>query len=123
MLVFGHHPIWDAETEERTDRTFGLLPEATEALAATFVRRELLVGYFAGHTHRNHVVRVPARPEVPFCRGGVCEGLPRLWAEYRVFDGGVLQIHRRISTPDALAWSERTRACTTAPTPAMHVAA
>jgi hypothetical protein len=26
-----------------------------------------------------------------------------------VFEGGVLQIHRRISTPDALAWSEQTR--------------
>ena len=35
---------------------------------------------------------------------------PGSWAEYRVFDSGVLQVHRRISTPEALAWSERTRA-------------
>jgi hypothetical protein len=34
---------------------------------------------------------------------------PGTWAEYRVFEGGVLQIHRRISTPEALAWSEQTR--------------
>jgi hypothetical protein len=27
-----------------------------------------------------------------------------------VFQGGVLQVHRRISTPDALEWTERTRA-------------
>ena len=34
---------------------------------------------------------------------------PGSWAEYRIYDGLVLQIHRRISTPDALEWSERTR--------------
>jgi hypothetical protein len=34
---------------------------------------------------------------------------PGTWAEYRVFDGGVLQVHRRISTPEALAWTEQTR--------------
>ena len=26
-----------------------------------------------------------------------------------VFEGGVLQVHRRISTPEALDWTERTR--------------
>ena len=34
---------------------------------------------------------------------------PGTWAEYRVFDGGVLQVHRRISTPEALDWTEQTR--------------
>ena len=34
---------------------------------------------------------------------------PGAWAEYRVFEGGILQVFRRISTPDALEWSERTR--------------
>jgi hypothetical protein len=34
---------------------------------------------------------------------------PGTWTEYRVFEGGILQIHRRISTPKALAWSERCR--------------
>ena len=34
---------------------------------------------------------------------------PGSWAEYRVFEGGMLQIHRRISAPDALAWTEQTR--------------
>ncbi len=110
VLVFGHHPIWDAAHEDRTDLTFGLLPDATEALIATFARRGRLVGYFAGHTHRNRVVRVAARPEVPFAEVACVKDFPGSWAEYRVFDGGILQIHRRISTPDALAWTERTRA-------------
>jgi hypothetical protein len=34
---------------------------------------------------------------------------PGSWAEYRVFEGGVLQVHRRVATPEALAWSERCR--------------
>ena len=35
---------------------------------------------------------------------------PGTWAEYRVFEGGILQVHRRISSPEALDWTERTRA-------------
>ena len=31
------------------------------------------------------------------------------WAEYRVHEGAILQIHHRISTPEALAWTEQTR--------------
>ena len=34
---------------------------------------------------------------------------PGTWAEYRVFEGGILQVHHRISTPEALAWTERCR--------------
>ncbi len=34
---------------------------------------------------------------------------PGSWAEYRVYEGGILQLHHRISAPDALAWSERCR--------------
>ena len=34
---------------------------------------------------------------------------PGAWAEYRVHEGGVLQIVHRISTPEALAWTEQTR--------------
>ncbi len=110
VMVFGHHPVWDETTEERSDSTFGLLPGATEALAAVFTRRNRLVGYFAGHTHRNRVVRMGFRPEVPFAEVACVKDFPGSWAEYRVFDGGILQIHRRIQTPEALAWTERTRA-------------
>ncbi|MFV0318232.1 MAG: metallophosphoesterase family protein [Microthrixaceae bacterium] len=109
VLVFGHHPIWDSSSEARSDDTFGLLPAATEALIEVFARRPRLVGYFAGHTHRNRVLRVQERPDVPFAEVACVKDFPGSWAEYRVFDGGILQVHRRISTPDALAWTERTR--------------
>lgn len=109
VLVFGHHPVWNPAEEPRHDDTFGIVPDGTEALAAVMERRPALVGYFAGHTHRNRVVALPDAPGVPFVEVACVKDYPGSWAEYRVFDGLVLQVHRRISTPSALAWTERTR--------------
>lgn len=109
VLVFGHHPIWNHAEEARTDHTFGLLPDATDALAEVFGRRHQLKGWFAGHTHRNRVVRLPDLPEVPFGELACVKDYPGSWAEYRIYEGLILQIHRRIETPDAVAWTERTR--------------
>ena len=40
---------------------------------------------------------------------GCVKDFPGTWAEYRVYEGGIMQVVHRISTPDALAWSERCR--------------
>ncbi len=109
VVVFGHHPIWDSGVEERTNATFGLLPDATDGLIEVFARRRSLVGYFAGHTHRNHLTVVPQLADRVFAEVGCVKDFPGSWAEYRVFDGGILQVHRRISTPQALRWSEKAR--------------
>ena len=109
VLVFGHHPVWNPAEEPRHDRTFGIVPDDTEALAEVMARRSRLLGYFAGHTHRNRVVQLPASGDVPYVEVACVKDYPGSWAEYRVYDGLVLQVHRRISTPAALAWSERTR--------------
>ena len=55
------------------------------------------------------MVHLPGSGEVPYVEVASVKDYPGSWAEYRVFDGLVLQVHRRISTPDALAWTERTR--------------
>ena len=34
---------------------------------------------------------------------------PGAWAEYRVYDGGYVQIGRRIAAADAMHWTEQTR--------------
>jgi len=109
VLVFGHHPVWNPAEEPREDTCFGLVPDHTEALAAVFARRPSLVGYFAGHTHRNRVVELPGLPGVPFAEVACVKDYPGSWAEYRIHEDLVLQVHRRISTPEALAWSERCR--------------
>jgi Icc protein len=56
------------------------------------------------------VQRFPATGEVPWAEVSATKDFPGAWAEYRVFEGGILQVLHRISAPDALAWSERTRA-------------
>jgi hypothetical protein len=50
-----------------------------------------------------------ARSGVPTIEVGCVKDFPGTWAEYRVFEGGVLQVVHRISSPEALAWSERCR--------------
>jgi predicted phosphodiesterase len=107
VLVMGHHPIWDARYEQRTETVFSLLPEATEALLGVFARRPRLVTYAAGHTHRNHLVEIDG---AAFVEVGALKDFPGAWCEYQVFDGGVLQVVRRVSHPDAVAWTEKTRA-------------
>lgn len=109
VMVFGHHPVWNPAEEARHDSTFGLVPDATEALAETFARRPRLLGYFAGHTHRNKRIGLPGAGDVPFVEVGTVKDFPGSWAEYRIHDGMVLQVHRRVTDPVALEWSERTR--------------
>ena len=46
---------------------------------------------------------------VPCVEVGCVKDFPGTWAEYRVYEGGIMQVHHRISTPEALAWSERCR--------------
>ena len=78
-------------------------------MVEVFARRPRLVGYFAGHTHRNRVRRFEATGPVPFVEVASVKDFPGTWAEYRVFEGGILQVHRRISSPSALEWSEHCR--------------
>ena len=66
-----------------------------------------IVAYAAGHTHR-HRVR-PMACGVPSIEVGCVKDFPGTWAEYRVYEGGVMQVVHRMSSPEALNWSERCR--------------
>ena len=46
---------------------------------------------------------------IPSIEVGCVKDFPGTWAEYRVYDGGILQVVHRMSTPEALAWSEQCR--------------
>lgn len=109
VMVFGHHNMWNPEIDVRSDSYFGVVPDDSEALFEVFARRTNLVGYFAGHTHRNHTRRIAAANGAPFVEVACVKDYPGSWAEYRIHEGDILQIHRRVSTPDALSWTERTR--------------
>ncbi len=110
VIAMGHHHPWDPASNTRPDSYFGISPTASEGLVAVLARRERILGWFAGHTHRNRRRTFGALGDRPIVEVGCTKDFPGSWAEYRVFEGGVLQVHRRISTPAALAWSDGCRA-------------
>jgi predicted phosphodiesterase len=109
VLVFGHHHPWDPSSHERSATYFGINPDDSEALCAVIARREAIAGYFAGHTHRTRVRRFPSARNVPIVEIACVKDYPGAWAEYRVHEGGYTQVTRRVATPDAMAWTEKTR--------------
>lgn len=109
VMVFGHHHIWNPDRDLDTDRYFGIRPRDSERLIELFVRRPQLAAYAAGHTHRNRVVRIAATGARPWIEVASVKDFPGSWAEYLVFEGGVVQVHHRISAPEALAWTDLTR--------------
>jgi len=109
VLVMGHHHPWSPDSRQRHDGYFGINPDDSETLVDVVARRPALVGYFAGHTHRNRARRFSATGDVPWVEVACVKDFPGAWAEYRVFEGGVLQVFHRISEAAALRWSEKTR--------------
>ena len=113
-MVFGHHPL--AEEEPRLQGPAGCsrrprtAPSSERVWLPSCAAAGPLSGYFAGHTHRNKVRHLPTTGAFPWVEVACVKDFPGSWAEYRVFEGGILQIHRRIHCdPTALAWSERCR--------------
>ncbi len=109
VVVLGHHHVWDPSSAERPERYFGVEPDDSVALVDLVARRPSIVAYLAGHTHRNRVRRFGPTGAVPWVEVACVKDYPGAWAEYRVHEGGILQVVHRISTPEALAWTEKTR--------------
>jgi 3',5'-cyclic AMP phosphodiesterase CpdA len=112
VLVMGHHQQWitgGSGNEARNPGYFGMDPDSSDALAAVAARRSAIIGYTAGHTHRHRVRPMLPDGSVPSIEVGCVKDFPGTWAEYRVHAGGVMQVVHRVSTPDALEWSERCR--------------
>ena len=105
VVVMGHHP--QRLGPESEDPGFSLTAESSAALDEVFERRPSIAAYMAGHTHRHRVRR--AGGGIPSIEVGCVKDFPGTWAEYQVYDGGILQIAHRLSSPAALAWSERCR--------------
>jgi predicted phosphodiesterase len=111
VIAMGHHQQWVASVAgrpaNRSDDYFGLHPDASDALADVMARRPAIIAYTAGHTHRHRVRRLASG--VPTVEIGCVKDFPGTWGEYRVYEGGVTQVVHRVSTPEALQWSERCR--------------
>src|SRR5215213_6819511 len=103
VLVFAHHPA------SNDDPDYGLPVDDHVALLERFARRENIVGYLAGHTHSNRVVREPRNGDVPYVEVACAKDYPGAWSEYRIYEGGYTQVMRRVTAPPAREWSERAR--------------
>ncbi len=110
VIALGHHHVWSPDSGQRPDGYFGVNPDDSERLVELVAKRTEIVGYFAGHTHRNRVRYFSATGGAPWAEVACTKDYPGAWAEYRVFEGGILQIMRRVSSPEALDWTERTKA-------------
>jgi len=109
VIVMGHHQQWVGRPDsKRSDDYFGLHPDCSDELDELVARRRAVLAYAAGHTHR-HRVRSMYRAHVPSIEVGCTKDFPGTWAEYRVYEGGVMQVAHRMSSPEALAWSESCR--------------
>ncbi len=100
VLVFAHHPV------RNPDLDYALVPADAAALRDLLVRADNIVGYLAGHTHTNRVLRDDATGAVPFVEVACAKDYPGAWAEYRIHEGGFTQVMRRVASPEARAWSE-----------------
>jgi 3',5'-cyclic-AMP phosphodiesterase len=107
VIVMGHHQQWVGGN--RSDEYFGIKPADSEALTDLIARRPAIVAYASGHTHRHRVRHLADAGGVPTIEIGCVKDFPGTWAEYRVYDGGIMQIVHRVSSPEALVWSERCR--------------
>jgi 3',5'-cyclic-AMP phosphodiesterase len=110
VFVMGHHQQWIGRGPDakRSEDYFGLHPDTSDALDDVATRRTAIIGYAAGHTHR-HRVRSMTRSRIPSIEIGCTKDFPGTWAEYRVYEDGVMQVVHRMSTPEALTWSESCR--------------
>ena len=108
VLVMGHHQNWMPNGAPNDDY-FGIHPAGSLGLIEVMARHPGIAAYAAGHTHRHRVRRTEATGARPFIEVGTVKDFPGTWAEYRVHEGGIVQIVHRISDPAALAWSERCR--------------
>jgi len=109
VVVLGHHHVWNPSSAERPERYFGVRTDDSERLVDVVARRPVIASYLCGHTHRNRVRRYAATGDVPWAEVSAVKDYPGAWAEYRVHEGGIVQVFHRISSSDALTWTEKTR--------------
>ena len=108
VIVMGHHQQWTGSGSRSPDY-FGINPDDSDALTELIARHRSVIAYSSGHTHRHRVRHLVGAAGVPSIEVGCVKDFPGTWAEYRVYEGGIMQVVHRVSSPDALRWSERCR--------------
>jgi 3',5'-cyclic-AMP phosphodiesterase len=102
-IVMGHHPL---EVGDVTGPNEGVCAPDAERFLAALAGEAGVVGYFAGHTHRN-LIRVVRG--VPLVEVAAVKDFPGAWASYEVGDRGITHVVHRARAPQAFAWAEQTK--------------
>jgi hypothetical protein len=87
----------------------GLDPSDARLFRSLLGGHDNVAGVYAGHTHRNNLSRNVETGTVPYFEGGAVKEYPGGYAVVRMFEGGYMVNFWKTSTPDARAWSERSR--------------
>jgi len=101
-----HHPPekWPFPTVYPPGTPFGEGRALVALLAEAGLQGNCFIS--CGHRHRNRYYRYGP---VVVTEVGSTKDYPGVWAGYKVFEGGILQVVRRTRRPDVLAWTEATR--------------
>lgn len=107
-----HHPASDLAARHQVPPggSAGLDPDDATRFRAVLGRHlDRVGGVYAGHTHRNARDLATGTGDVPFFEGGAVKEYPGGWTLVRLYEQGYLVTFHKTTTPEALAWSERSR--------------
>ena len=109
-LPLFHHPASaTASLTNLTPLVGGLDTNDARAFRQLLAKHDNVAGVYAGHTHRNNYSTNLETGSVPYFEGGAVKEYPGGYTVVRLFEGGFMANFWKTSTPEARAWSERSR--------------
>lgn len=108
-LVFGHHPLFTENDPLAITGVHSLDAGQSLRILAAYNRAPGVFLHHAGHTHRNHRSVFPLAPRVVQQEIGAVKEYPGGFTLLRVHTGGYALNFYKTRSPEARAWSERSR--------------
>lgn len=105
-----HHPASDLASLTQVPPLVGGLAQAdARAFRELLAQHDNVAGVYAGHTHRNTRSRGSETGSVPFFEGAAVKEYPGGYTVVRLYETGYLVNFYKTASPEARAWSERSR--------------
>jgi hypothetical protein len=105
-----HHPASETASYSNLTPLMGGLDRGdAKAFRTMLGKHSNVAGVYAGHTHRNNFSTNSETGRVPYFEGGAVKEYPGGYTVVRLYEGGFMANFWKTSTPDARAWSERSR--------------
>ena len=102
-------PVGSRARTNATTRTSASIPTTAKRCARSSRAASRSAGTSPGTRIAIVCAASPQARNVPIVEIACVKDYPGAWAEYRVHEGGYTQLVRRITTPAAMAWTEKTR--------------